>query len=193
MKFTEPITKEDLSQMPREVYRGRIIVVSTMKGLTKALMYLYSCPAVGFDTETRPNFSKHTHYRMSLIQLATDEMCFLIRVNKFKGIPVPLETFLKNNEVKKIGLSLRDDFLGLHRLIDISPDNFIDLQNYVGQFGIEDMSLQKIYAKLFGKKISKSARLTNWNADFLTDAQLQYAALDAWSCLHIYQYLENSK
>ncbi len=130
---------------------------------------------------------------MSLIQLSSDDTCFLIRLNKLQKIPVSLELFLKNKDIKKIGLSLRDDFHGLHSLTKVSPGNFIDLQQYVVQFGIEDMSLQKIYAILFGKKISKRERLSNWEADVLTESQQRYAALDAWSCLRIYQFLERSK
>ena len=108
-------------------------------------------------------------------------------------MPSQLELFLKNNNVKKIGLSLRDDFHGLHSLTDISPENFIDLQKYVVQFGIEEMSLRKIYAILFGKKISKRERLSNWEAETLSEQQQHYAALDAWSCLRMYQFLERSK
>ena len=130
---------------------------------------------------------------MSLMQLSSDDTCYLIRLNKFEKMPVSLESFLKNESVTKIGLSLRDDFHGLHSLTKVSPGNFIDLQQYVVQFGIEDMSLQKIYAILFGKKISKRERLSNWEADVLTESQQRYAALDAWSCLRIYQFLERSK
>ena len=193
MNFTQAITKEAISQMPREVFPGRIIVVDTEKGIDEALLCLTSASEVGFDTETRPSFSKKTHYKMSLIQLSTDDTCYLIRLNKLKKMPSALEVFLKNEEVKKIGLSLRDDFHGLHSLTNISPGNFIDLQQYVVPFGIVDMSLQKIYAILFGKKISKRERLSNWEAETLTEAQKHYAALDAWSCLRIYQFLEHSK
>ena len=126
------------------------------------------------------------------MQLSSEDTCFLIRLNKFKKFPKKLETFLKNKNVKKIGLSLRDDFNGLHYLTKVSPDNFIDLQDYVSQFGIEELSLRKIYAILFGKKISKSKQKSNWEADFLSQSQMRYAALDAWSCLHIYQFLERS-
>jgi len=59
--------------------------------------------------------------------------------------------------------------------------------------GIEAQSLQKIYALLFGQKISKSQRLTNWEADVLTDRQKAYAATDAWACIRIYNYLEELK
>ena len=193
MNFTHAITKEAISQMPREVFPGQIIVVDTEKKLNAALLQLSSFTEIGFDTETRPSFSKKTHYKMSLIQLSGDNVCFLIRLNKFKKIPHSLETFLKNKEVKKVGLSLRDDFHGLNSITKISPGNFIDLQQYVVQFGIADMSLQKIYAILFGKKISKRERLSNWEAETLTEAQQRYAALDAWSCLRIYQFLEHSK
>lgn len=193
MNFIHAITKDAVSQMPREVFPGRIVIVENKVDLDKALTYLASLTEIGFDTETRPSFSKKTHYKMSLIQLAGDDICFLIRLNKLKKIPSSLESFLKNEEIKKIGLSLRDDFHGLHSLTNISPGNFIDLQTYVTQFGIEDMSLQKIYAILFGKKISKRERLSNWEADILTESQQRYAALDAWACLRIYQFLECSK
>ena len=193
MNFTHAITKEAISKMPREMFPGQIVVVDTEKKLDDALEQLSSLTEIGFDTETRPSFSKKTHYNMSLIQLSGNDVCFLIRLNKLKKIPPSLEKFLKNKDIKKIGLSLRDDFHGLHSLTKISPGNFIDLQQYVVQFDIADMSLQKIYAILFGKKISKRERLSNWEAETLTEAQQRYAALDAWSCLRIYQFLERSK
>ena len=115
--------------------------------------------------------------------------CFLFRLNRI-GIPEALEEFLANEKVLKIGLSLRDDFGAMRKRTDIQPANFLDLQNYVGQFGIEDASLQKIYAILFNKKISKGQRLSNWEADVLSDAQKKYAALDAWACLKIYNQLK---
>ena len=79
----------------------------------------------------------------------------------------------------------------MRKRTDIEPHNFIDLQQFVGKYGIEDASLQKIYAILFGKKISKGQRLTNWEADTLSELQQKYASLDAWACLKIYNYLTN--
>ncbi len=54
---------------------------------------------------------------------------------------------------------------------------------------MEDLSLQKLYANFFGQKISKAQRLTNWDADILSDKQKQYAAIDAWSCINLYEEL----
>jgi ribonuclease D len=193
MICTNAITKEEVRQMPREKFEGEIEIVDTYEKLEEAIAYLSSCKEIGFDTETRPSFSKRMHYKMSLLQFSSNERCFLIRLNKFDKMPDMLENFLKNADVKKIGLSLRDDFHGLHLISKVVPDNFIDLQKYVQQFGIEDMSLQKIYAIVFGKKISKRERLSNWEAETLSEAQKMYAAIDAWACLRIYQFLEKNK
>ena len=56
--------------------------------------------------------------------------------------------------------------------------------------GLKDMSLQKLYANVFGRFLSKKARLSNWEADILTDAQKVYAATDAVTCLQLYRELE---
>ena len=191
-QYTHTITKEEISLLEIEEFLGRIIVIDTEKATDKAVSYLSGFEAVGFDTETRPSFKKGTRYKISLMQISTDEACFLFRLNRI-GIPQSLEDFLVNDKILKIGLSLRDDFGAIRKRTDIKPANFLDLQNYVGQFGIEDASLQKIYAILFDKKISKGQRLSNWEADVLTEQQKKYAALDAWACLKIYNQLNQDK
>lgn len=53
--------------------------------------------------------------------------------------------------------------------------------------GIEDLSLQKLYANFFHQRISKSQQLSNWDADILNEKQRLYAATDAWACIQIYE------
>lgn len=191
-QYSHSITKEKISLLEIEEFSGRIIVIDTEKDSEKAVSYLSGFETVGFDTETRPSFKKGTRYKISLMQISTDEACFLFRLNRI-GIPQSLENFLVNDKILKIGLSLRDDFGAMRKRTNIKPANFLDLQNYVGRFGIEDASLQKIYAILFDKKISKGQRLSNWDADVLTEQQKKYAALDAWACLRIYNQLNQAK
>lgn len=190
-QFTHTITKEEIAAMPREEFNGRILTILTENESDKAVDYLLRFPIVGFDTETRPSFKKGQHYVVSLMQLSTGDTCFLFRLNHI-GIPASLERFLKSESTLKVGLSLRDDFGAIRKRADIEPANFLDLQNYVRQFGIEDASLQKIYAILFNKRIAKGQRLTNWEADTLSDSQKRYAALDAWACLKIYTFLNQA-
>jgi len=191
--YQPTIDKKLISEMPKVVFPGRIIIIYTEDDARKAVAYLNRCSVVGVDTETRPSFKKGKVNSVALLQVATSDTCFLFRLNRI-GIPDFLEEFLQN-DVLKIGLSLRDDFNMLRRANNKDPrvGNWIELQDYVSRFGIQEKSLQKIYAILFGEKISKNQRLSNWEADVLTEAQQQYAATDAWATLRIYQKLNNEK
>jgi len=182
------ITKEVISTLEPETFDGRIIVVQSLNEARKAVKYLFGHPMIGFDTETRPSFKKGLLHDIALIQLSTEDTCFLFRLNLI-GFPQCLINLLSTPYVKKIGLSLRDDFASMNRRRVFTPDGFIDLQEIIQKYGITDISLQKIYAILFNKKISKSQQLTNWDANVLTDSQKKYAALDAWACLKIYNKL----
>ena len=59
----------------------------------------------------------------------------------------------------------------------------------MGEIGVEDRSLQKLYANFFGQKISKSQQLSNWENDVLLEKQKVYAATDAWACIQLYEEL----
>ncbi|MDE6514118.1 MAG: 3'-5' exonuclease domain-containing protein 2 [Muribaculaceae bacterium] len=182
------IDKAALAQLPAEQFTGRIEIIQTLDRAVKAVKFLMDQPLVGFDTETRPNFRKYDNHKVSLMQLSTPDICFLIRLNRV-GLFPELREFLESEKVTKIGLSTKDDFHVLNRLAPIEPKGFIELQQLVKNYGIGEASLTKIYALLFGKRISKAQRLSNWEAVELTLAQQRYAALDAYACLRIYNQL----
>jgi ribonuclease D len=183
------ISKEQIADLPVEQFNGHIIVAQNEKEVNRAVWHLSGYDKIGFDTETRPTFHKGHSHKTALMQLSTDDACFLLRLN-LVGFTEPLVKLLTNPQIKKIGLSLRDDFLVMRKSSSFIPAGFVDLQTVVKNFGIEDISLQRIYAILFGKRISKNQRLTNWEAQVLTEKQQMYAALDAWACLKIYNELE---
>lgn len=183
------ISKEEISQLPIEEFDGHIFVIQTDSEAEKACAYLKTFDTLGFDTETRPSFQKGRIHKIALIQLATPEnTCFLFRTNSI-GIPDCLASILTDENITKIGLSIHDDFQAIRKRRIIRPKSFIELQNTVKKYGITDASLQRIYGILFGKRISKGQRLSNWEADILSEAQKKYAALDAWACLKIYRHL----
>lgn len=184
--------KAEIGALPRALFDGRIICIQTEKEAEKAVEYLMMQKRVGLDTETRPSFVSGRIFKVALVQISTLDTCFLFRLN-YIGFPQCLKSFLEDMTVEKIGLSLKDDFDALHRRGAFIPGDFVELQEYVHAFGIKDQSLQKIYANLFGEKISKAQRLTNWEAEILNDGQKLYAATDAWTCLKIFNYLEELK
>ena len=182
------ITKEQIAELDQETFEGTIHVIDQLKQVPEAVAYLATQSTLGFDTETKPAFKRGQVHKVALMQLATEQECFLFRLNRI-GYPDMLDDIIGNPAIRKIGLSLRDDFAAIRKRSGQLPENFIDLQSYVDKFGIEVNSLQKIYAILFGKKISKNQRLSNWEAPVLSPAQQSYAAIDAWACLRIYNYL----
>ncbi|WP_294720857.1 3'-5' exonuclease [Prevotella sp.] len=183
------IDKRSISNLPKVLFPGRIVVVTTENDADKAVDFLLAQPILGVDTETRPAFKKGINHKVALLQVATHDICFLFRLN-YTGITASILKLLEDTTVPKIGLSLHDDIMSMHRRADFRPGNFIDLQKHVGEIGIEDLSLQKLYANFFGQKISKAQRLSNWEADILTQQQKNYAATDAWACIMLYEELQ---
>lgn len=183
------IDKEAMSRMETVTFQGRIITILTECAANQAVDYLLSYPLLGIDTETRPSFHKGEHHQVALLQVATDDTCFLFRLNRI-GMPASVVRLLSDAVVPKIGLSLHDDLAALRERGSFEVNNFIELQAYAARFGIEDKSLQKIYANLFAQRISKRQQRSNWEADVLSSAQQMYAAIDAWACLRIYKELK---
>ena len=184
--------KEAIHELPQVLFTGRIIVITSEKKAEKAVDFLLKQSILGVDTETRPVFRKGQSYKVSLLQVATHDTCFLFRLN-ILGITPSIKRLLENTETKMIGLSWHDDLLALHKRSDFKKGNFIDLQDIIGDLGIKDLSLQKLYAIIFRQKISKRQRLTNWNNETLSEKQKQYAATDAWACIQLYEEIMRLK
>ena len=178
--------KKSIAELPTVTFPGKTVVVMSESEAEKAVDFLLSNDILGVDTETRPSFKKGESHMVSLLQVSTSNICFLFRLNHI-GITPAILRLLENTTVPMVGLSLHDDMLSLHKRVGFTPGSFIDLQDLVGELGIEDLSLQKLYANLFHQKISKRQRLTNWDSDVLNDKQKAYAALDAWACINLYK------
>ncbi|MBP7965564.1 MAG: 3'-5' exonuclease domain-containing protein 2 [Paludibacteraceae bacterium] len=188
-KYLTNITKAQIAELPIVTTTGDIVVVKTDKEADYIVSQLMQETVLGFDTETRPSFVKDVRYKVSLLQLATQDTCYLFRLN-FIQEHEGLKKILESSEIKKIGLSVHDDFMSLNKWMRVCPKNFIELQKYVGAFGIEEKSLQKIYAIVFSEKISKRQQLSNWEAPILSPQQQTYAAIDAFACREIYLELQ---
>ncbi len=178
--------KQAISALPRVLFQGRIITINTEGETEKAVDFLLGNDILGVDTETRPSFKKGIQNKVSLLQVSSRDTCFLFRLN-LCGMTPAIIRFLEDMTVPKIGLSWHDDIAMLHKRANFTPGYFIDIQNEVGELGIKDLSLQKIYANLFHQKISKAQRLSNWDAPTLKEPQKLYAATDAWACINIHE------
>lgn len=180
------LDKEYIKDLPLVSFPGKIITVNSEREADKAVPFLLSKDILGVDTETRPSFKKGQQHKVSLLQVATEDICFLFRLN-YIGMVTSVISLLSNTDVPMVGLSWHDDLAALQKRMEFKPGLFIDIQDIIGDIGIEDKSLQKLYANIFKQKISKRQRLTNWDADVLSDKQMIYAATDAWACVKLYK------
>jgi ribonuclease D len=196
-KYPESVSPEELEKYRLSWFKGEIVLIDNLDSFLESFPRLLASPVLGFDTETRPSFKKGRKNRVSLIQLANEDLACLIRINKI-GIPSELAELLANPEVVKAGVAVHDDIRFLKTVKKFNPSGFVDLQKFVKDFGIQSSGLKKLSAIILGFRISKGQQVTNWEAEVLTEAQQIYAATDAWVCHQIYNKLsidirENSK
>ena len=187
--FAQHIDKAVIQTLPVTFFEGEVIVVDKPEMVADAAAYLRQHTVLGVDTEARPSFKRGVHYPTALVQIATLERCYLFRLTHV-GLPVEIAEIFANPNICKVGLAFKDDITGLRRRRDFKPANCVDLQSIVCKYGIMELGLQKIFAIIFGKKISKSQQLTNWENSYLTPEQARYASTDAWATLSIYLALQ---
>ena len=186
------ISNEELDLLPLSMFEGKIHLVQSVEQITAAVDYLKKQPILGFDTETRPSFKKGQIHPVALLQLSTSDEAFLFLVNHI-GISPGLVKVLSSPAILKIGAAIHDDIKVLQRIAPFKPNGFIDLQDMAKTYRIENLSLKKLAGIVMGVRISKSQRLTNWEATILTEQQQIYAATDAWIAHEIYVRLSRLK
>ncbi len=190
--FIHKYSKDLIQWLPIARFEGEVIIVDEMSKIPDSIGYLNEQKVVGVDTESRPSFTRGVHYPTALVQIATEERCYLFRLSKI-GMPQELAELFANPNICKVGLAFKEDLNGLRRLRNFKAANCVDLQSIAGKYGILDLGLQKMFAICFGKKISKTQQLTNWENAILTPEQARYASTDAWATLLIYKELMNTE
>ena len=188
MKYAVNISNDDVAALEAVHFGGHIEVVETPDALAKACKELAKHSIIGFDTETRPSFTAGVSNKVALLQLSTEDRCYLIRLNKV-ALSRDILAILSSKSISKVGADVRNDISALNKLRHFRAGGFVELQREVEPFGIEDKSLRKMAAIILGVGVSKAQRLSNWEAREMTSAQLRYAATDAWVCLKMYRAL----
>ncbi len=191
--FANTITTIEIEELEQIDFRGEIKVIDSHgKALEEAIEYLNSQRVIGFDTETKPCFvAGAQRNRTAILQLSGNDIAYIFRLQQL-GLPKKLAKVLENPSIIKVGAAVKDDIIGLKHYTKFQSHGFIDLQSIAEKFGIEAKSVKKLTAIILGKKVSKSQQLSNWESAELSEAQLKYAAIDAWVCREMYIKLMNS-
>jgi ribonuclease D len=187
--FEKRITKDEINELPLFKYEGKIVVAADEKQIAKAVAEIEKYELVGFDTETKPTFKKGEFNHVALLQIATPDKVYLLRIHK-TGITNATARFLSSEKIMKIGIALEDDLIALKKKRRFVPRNFEDLNKIAPTLGIENVGARNLSALLLNSRISKNQQVSNWENPVLTIQQMKYAATDAWVCLEMYTKLK---
>ena len=191
MAFASTVTVDEIESLEVASFPGEITVVASAhcEEFDQAIAYLSRQEVIGFDTETKPCFvPKVPRNKMAILQLSGADKAYIFRLQQV-GVPPKLAALLGNPNVLKIGAAVHDDIRGLQEYRRFIPKGFVDLQRLAPTYGIEEKSVRKMSAIILKKRVSKSQQLSNWESSHLSDAQLRYAAIDAWICREMYYKL----
>lgn len=179
------ITKEVLNELPLRRYEGPIEIVNRQEDLAKAITSLREETLLGFDTETRPCFKKGQSFPPALLQLAGETRVYLFQLLKLDDCR-PLFSLLSDPSILKAGVAIRDDLRKLQDHAAFTPGGFVEIARLSQKMGILHTGLRNLAGIFLHCRISKSAQVTNWARSDLTEAQIRYAATDAWASREIY-------
>lgn len=184
------ISKTEINELPIGQFGGDIVLVDQVDQVREVLDEIERHPHLGFDTETKPSFTKGTQHKVALLQLATQDIAFLIRINQI-GVPDDLLDVLQSRQITKIGAAVLDDLRALQKIKrGFVPGNFFDLNDELKKVGFQNVGVRNLAAMVLNMRISKSEQVSNWESPILTEKQMVYAATDAWACLEIFRKLQ---
>lgn len=171
-------------------FPGKIHLITKNEELVRVADQLIAAEALGFDTETRPSFIKGQVFKVALLQLATENDAYLIRLHGITQFDSLIGVF-ESDKIIKAGVAIRDDLKLLQRLFKFLPRKFIELQDLAKTKGLQNFGLKGMTAEVLQGTLNKGPKTTNWEAQHLTERQLMYAATDAWVGLKLYQKLRD--
>ncbi len=180
------ITKEEINELPLWKFEGEITILEDDKDWEEVIPKLWKADILGFDTEAKPAFKKGVYNPVSVIQLATDDEVFIIR-NLLCGFPGDLVRIFEDPSIIKVGAAIRDDLKDLQKLRKFKPEGFEDISTIASENGVRQIGAKNLTAIFLKKRISKAQQTSNWEREQLTQAQLDYAATDAYLGLKVYE------
>ncbi|KAL9967992.1 hypothetical protein ACROYT_G026316 [Oculina patagonica] len=161
-----------------------------------------SARAVGFDIEWKPQFvSKKkggTESKTAVLQLGVEASCLVLHIYHMSELPRSLVAILTDEKVLKIGSGIKQDASKLTRDRGVVCTGFIDTQEMAKSLPLSatgKIGLKALAERFLGIELRKPKRIamSNWENFPLKLRQIEYAALDAWIGLKIYQEMEVQK
>lgn len=170
----------------------QIEVVSTPARAAQALKDLTGATVLGFDTESKPTFAKNEASEgPHIVQLSALDKAWIFQLEDAECRRA-VGLVLSSPAVIKAGFGLGDDQRRIIRKLGVDLQGVLDLNVVFRERGYrKDMGVRGAVAVVFNKRFlkSKKAATSNWANERLTEAQIVYAANDAYGALRVYKAL----
>ena len=174
---------------------AQIELISNAQQAGRALQELDGVTALGFDTESKPTFAKfEASTGPHIVQLSTLERAYIFQLEDAECRRA-VALLLEAREVIKAGFGLGDDRRRITSKLGIDLQGVLDLNTVFRERGYrKDMGVRGAVAVMFDRRFikSKKASTSNWASPRLSEAQLIYAANDAYAALRVFNALESS-
>ncbi len=171
---------------------AHISVVSSAQQAAHALAELGRASVLGFDTESRPTFRKdETSQGPHVVQLATPEHAYVFQLHD-PGCRAAVAQLLALESLTKVGFGLGDDRRRIVSKLGVEPLGVLDLNAIFWRNGYrKDIGVRGATAVVFNQRFIKSRKATtsNWANLRLTEAQVVYAANDAYAAIRVFNAL----
>ena len=172
----------------------QIELISSAQQAGRALQELDGATALGFDTESKPTFAKfEASTGPHIVQLSTLDRAYIFQLEDAECRRA-VAVLLQARQVVKAGFGLGDDRRRIMGKLGIDPQGVLDLNTIFRERGYrKDMGVRGAVAVMFDRRFikSKKASTSNWANPRLSEAQLIYAANDAYAALRVFKALES--
>lgn len=170
----------------------QIQVVATASQAAQALAELAGVTALGFDTESKPTFAKNeASDGPHIVQLCTADKAWIFQLTDAECRRA-VGLLLESPAIIKAGFGLGDDRRRIIHKLGVDLQGVLDLNVVFRERGYrKDMGVRGAVAVMFNKRFikSKKASTSNWANVRLSEAQIIYAANDAYGALRVYKAL----
>lgn len=171
---------------------GQIQIIATAAQAAQALKDLDGVTALGFDTESKPTFAKNeVSSGPHIVQFSTLKRAWIFQLEDAACRRVT-GALLESPAIVKAGFGLGDDRRRIIDKLGVDLQGVLDLNHVFLDRGYrKDMGVRGAVAVLFNKRFikSKKAATSNWSNPRLSEAQLVYAANDAYAAMRVFDAL----
>jgi ribonuclease D len=183
-------TREEIALL--DVFEGLelrdIEVVATAAQAERALAAVGALRVAGFDTESKPTFLKNeVSTGPHVVQFASLDHAWVFQLHD-ADCRAAAAHLLASSALTKVGFGLAGDRTQIRHTLGIEPQAVVDLDTVFKRRGYRNsVGVKGAVAMVFGQRFLKSRKQTtsNWAARQLTEAQVRYAANDAYAAMRV--------